>query len=286
MQTTKTEAHSDGTRCLHCAVRASGFCSCLDPRSRSEISEKSTLSIYSKDTEIVTQGESFGKVGIIANGTVKLSTVTVDGDEHVLQVLRSGQLICLPENAKSQFSWTTVSEVRVCWMPHRAWDGFLQESPQHVQSYMTAMYSQFEQMQLWVTHMRGRHTLQRAAFWILEELSFTHRGDENTLHICLSRRDLASLLDMTVETLCRSLRLLHDKKAILLLTPDLLEVTDLAKLRLIARCLDGYVEDTSASFASERMARNWGGVSLSTRQNIDDTCAPSQDLIRGSEQTT
>ncbi|SDH96763.1 Crp-like helix-turn-helix domain-containing protein [Alloyangia pacifica] len=236
MQTGLTSRQAEACRCRHCAARNFGFCGTLDAHALREVSSRSSLAFYPRGTEIVLQGEPLEKIGIIAGGVIKVGTVTEGGDEHLLQIMRRGQLIHVPENTGSLFTWETATDAEVCWMPRKAWDGFLEEQPSHFLSYMVTMHYQLEQMQRAAMNMRGRNTLQRLSFWLLEELANSETGAPGSLHICLSRRDLASLLDMTAETLCRSLRQLHDKRAIRLLAPDHLEVTDLTKLRLIARC--------------------------------------------------
>ncbi|WP_353476437.1 Crp/Fnr family transcriptional regulator (plasmid) [Salipiger sp. H15] len=255
---------SDTGRCRHCAARRSGFCSLLDPHSVEELASRSTLAEYPRETEIVLQGEPLDKVGIIASGMVKLGTVTEGGDEHLLQITRSGQLISVPENTRSRYSWVTVTDTKVCWMPRSTWDQFLQEQPHHFRCYMVMMRYQLEQMQLSVMNMRGRSTLQRLAFWILDELAASETGETGTLHIRLSRRDLASLLDMTVETLCRSLHKLHDKRAIELLSPDHLNVLDPMKLRLVARSHEEGFEAPLAQPQAVPSARDWTNWSAAT----------------------
>lgn len=212
---------------------------------------------YPRGAEIVMQGEPLEKIGIIAGGVIKIGTVTEGGDDHLLQIRRRGQLIHVPENTGSLFSWETATEARVCWMSRQVWDSFLKEKPSHFQSFMATMHYELEQMQRSVLNMRGRTTLQRLSFWLLEELAHSDAGDAGSLHICLSRRDLASLLDMTVETLCRSLRQLHDKEAIRLLAPDRLDVADLARLRRIAGCQEECVGETSAKPLRAPHRKTW-----------------------------
>ncbi|NDV97973.1 Crp/Fnr family transcriptional regulator [Salipiger sp. PrR002] len=217
----------------------------LDPDSVNAFSAHSARTLYPQDTELVAQGDSCDRVGVIASGLIKLQTLTESGEEHLLQVLRSGQLLSVARNAPSRFSWQTATASEICWMPQKAWESFLTERPQHFQSYMKTTLYQLEQMQLFLINMRGRSTLQRVALWLVEELL---NGPEigAALHVQLSRRDLASLLDMTVETLCRSLRQLQDGGAIRLPKPDRVEIADFTKLQQMAGCSESGAGDIHA----------------------------------------
>ncbi|WP_095884136.1 Crp/Fnr family transcriptional regulator [Alloyangia mangrovi] len=257
MQTNAILRQAQEVRCGRCAARKFGFCSTLHADSQREILSRSSLTTYARGAEIVQQGEPLDRIGLIASGVIKVGTVTKGGDEHLLQIMRRGQLVYVPDSAGSLFSWVTASEAAVCWMSRSAWDSFLKEQPSHFHAYMVTMRQQLEQMQLSVMNMRGRNTLQRLAFWLLEELADADAGEQRKLHILLSRRDLASLLDMTVETLCRSLRQLNDKGAIRLLTPDRIEVTDLSRLRLIARCNEDGIGRGVTSLPPALPHRSW-----------------------------
>lgn len=265
-------------RCRCCDARRSGFCSALGDCSLAEFSERSALARYRKGSEIIAQGESCDRIGVIAEGLVKIATVTEGGEEYLLQVLRSGQLLTVPKDARSLFSWESVTDVEVCWIARGAWESFLQEQPLHFQSYLVTTAYQLEEMQLSVMNMRGRNTLQRVAFWLNEEHRRVVDRSESEIHIRLSRRDLASLLDMTVETLCRALRQLHDKKAIQLRTPDCVTVTDAAKLRLLARCPDEALRAAKAPPAVAAHRTHWDTAPVQLRAPLSG--APAEIELR------
>ena len=92
--------------------------------------------------------------------------------------------------------------------------------------------------------LRGRSALQRVAHWLFLQIPAEPTPSPVRLRILLTRRDLASLLEMTIETLCRVLHQLEDKGAIWLSAPDLVELRDRARLKQLGRGRDERLQET------------------------------------------
>lgn len=225
-------------RCNSCAARKNGFCCTLDADSLADFATRSFRTRHEQGTEISIQGEQADKIGVIASGLVKVIVITEQGDEHLLQILHTGQLVGDPDKASNRYSWEAASETVVCWMPKKSWETFLKARPDHFRAYAASMTAQLDELRDSMIRMRGRSTLQRTACWLLEQVPNATDATRPEISIVLSRRDLASLLDMTVETLCRALHQLDERGAIDLMTPDHVRVTDLVKLRVLGKCPD------------------------------------------------
>lgn len=222
-------------KCDDCTARQTGLCSAFDRDALLDFARRSYRETYRQGAEIAAQGEAADRIGIVASGLVKLVVLTEGGDEHVLQILRTGHLIGDPEREVNGFSSEAATETTICWMPRQTWHGFLQSHPQIFRGFLSALNRQFEELQMSVVKMRGRSTVQRLALWLVEQLPGATEGSTPQIRIVLTRRDLASLLDMTVETLCRALHQIEERGAIRLLAPDHLAVTDLGRLRRLAK---------------------------------------------------
>ncbi|QEW23436.1 Nitrogen fixation regulation protein FixK (plasmid) [Paracoccaceae bacterium] len=236
MHSISNQEKENCSRCRGCSARQSGFCANLDPASLSEFAKRSTQRKYGCGAELVAQGETGDCIGVIRSGLVKVAAVTEHGDEHLLQVLHSGQLIGVPSDGSQNFACEVATPAHVCWMPRATWDMFLQRGTEPLRAYVDTMLQQVAELQLFVTKMRGRSTVQRVALWILDQIPNSDAQHHPRIDVQLSRRDLAALLYMTVETLCRALHQLDEEKAIQLVRSDCIDVMDLAKLRERARC--------------------------------------------------
>lgn len=259
-----------GERCQSCAATKNGFCGYLDATSLAKFAVRCHRTAYSQGSEIAGQGEEIDKVGVIASGLVKLATITESGDEFVLQILHEGQIAGAPGEGGDGFALEAATDVSICWVPRAAWDAFLCEKPPHFQAYTSSLTAQCDETRKFIMGMRGRNTVQRLASWLLDQCKETGCEEKPCLRVPLSRRDLASLLDMTVETLCRAVHQLDDRKAIRLLASDLFEITDIVKLRVLAKRPNENAAPVAAEFFDNSANRDsWTG---------DDIAMPAAPL--------
>jgi len=229
--------------CVSCAARNHGFCGMLDGSCLGLIAGRSQPAHYKRSAEILLQGEETDRIGIVRSGLVKVVLLTEDGDHQVLQVLKPRQIVGDPCKTWNAFSWEAATAADICWIQRPTLNLIMKDHPQVYRAYLDVIARQLEEHRLWAASMRGRNTVQRIAFWIFQQVPDIRDGGAATIHIALTRRDLASLLDMTVETLCRGLYQLSDRDAIRLVTPETIEVLNNIKLRLLARCGDGRVSN-------------------------------------------
>lgn len=222
--------------CTSCEARHAGICSVFEDLSAAISSNRSHRARYESGDEIAIQGERSEKLGIIASGLVKIVLITEDGENHLLQLLKPGDMVGDPCQQKNVFSWEAATTTDICWINRPLLETMMLENPQINRAYLEVTARQLEAQRLWSAAMRGRNALQRIAFWIIQQVPKANGTDTPLIGIALTRRDLASLLDMTVETLCRGLHQLSDRKAITLPKPTKIEISNLAKLRLFARC--------------------------------------------------
>jgi len=269
--------------CDSCAANNLGFCGLLDRNSFSLLSERSQQIRYTKGDEIAIQGERSDRIGIISAGLVKVVLMTEDGEHHVLQLLKPGQIVGDPCKSENVFSWEAAVSAEVCWINRQALEKLMQDHPQIHKAYLAITARQLEAHRLWTASMRGRNTLQRTAFWIVQQLKKATDGGTENIRIELSRRDLASLLDMTAETLCRSLHQLVDRGAITLLAPDKIKVLNFTKLQLFARCAERRVSEALNSHADGKDNPFCITRDPKRRRSISITANSRQNDLAGTE---
>lgn len=228
-------------RCQSCDASDEGLGATLEENITLTFSERGFQSRYVKGDELLSQGEPSDRVGIIGSGMVKIVLITESGEEHLLQLLHAGELVGDLLAIENAFSWEAATDTVICWMTRRSLEALLGTAPILYRDYLAAVARQLARFQMSVAAMRGRSTLQRLAYWLIEQTPDTAGDGSPRVSIFLTRRDLASLLDMTVETLCRGLHQLANRGVIDLLAPDLVEVSDRAKLKVLAKCHDDRV---------------------------------------------
>jgi CRP/FNR family transcriptional regulator, anaerobic regulatory protein len=221
--------------CASCVARQIGLCGALGETPCAVSPMRGHPVSYQSGEEIAPQGECSEKLGIVASGLVKVVLITEDGENHLLQLVQPGEIVGDPCQKSNVFSWEAATPSNICWINRQTLDGMMQENPQLYRAYIGVIAHQLETQRLWTAAMRGRNTLQRIAFWIHQQIPKTRDFVAPFVQVNLTRRDLASLLDMTVETLCRGLHQLSERGAIDLITPTKIKVTNRVKLQLFER---------------------------------------------------
>lgn len=268
MSSTSALTSHNTDRCVGCSAREYGPCGRFDQRVASEISAHSTISRFPRGAEVLSQGEPMERVGILTSGLVKIAMLDEHGEERVLQILHPGEIIGDPFAEDCAFTYEAATEIELCWTSPKALERIFEQYPVAYGGYLGAILRQLEEHQLATIAMRGRNTLQRLAYWLYLQTPEDEEGERPVLHVLLSRRDLASLLDMTVETLCRALRQLDDRGAIDLLAPDKVRIVDAVKLRIIAKA-----QDTTLHHALNSRGWEWGA------RRMEETSAEARPAI-------
>lgn len=231
--------------CRKCPASNSGPCRWFGETLRSRIVAASSLHRFGRGAVIAEQGTIPSRIGVVLSGLVKIATIDDDGNEHILQLLHQGDLIGDPFGDPVSFSLEAATDVELCLAPRATLATMFQGQSEAYAAYLRIALSQQLEQHFAQLSMRGRNSLQRVAYWIWSQLG-PHAEDDSApvrVRILLSRRDLASLLEMSVETLCRCLHQLQDQRAIRLATPETLELVDKARLANLARGQDGQLRD-------------------------------------------
>lgn len=235
MSVTQMTRSSSPDRCRSCQVRDRGFCSWFDGEESRGIITRTSQTRFSPGTPILIQGDPASRVGIVMSGLVKIVLNDEDGGEHVIQLLHAGELVGDPFAAECGYSWQAATEVELCWVPTPALAAAIRRCPAALRCQLDATMRLVQEQRFAQVALRGRNALQRVAHWLFLQVPDEATAAPVRLRILLTRRDLASLLEMTVETLCRALHQLEDRGAIRLAAPDLVDLRDQARLKALGR---------------------------------------------------
>lgn len=241
------------TSCADCPAALSGPCQWFAPCLRDKIVAASIHRRFRQGETILPGGQVPARVGIILSGLVKICTIDEHGNDHVLQILHPGEMVGDPFGASVPFSFDAATDATLCLTQRAPMKEAFDRHPDSYAAHLRIAMRQQLELHFAQLSMRGRNSLQRIAYWISTQTPEAGPDRVLSVRILLSRRDLASLLEMTVETLSRNLHQLEDRGVIRIVTPERLEILDATQLRLMARFQDARLKD-----ALQRQGWEWG----------------------------
>ena len=252
------QIENNGTNSCHdCPAAQSGPCQWLDSSLRDRLVSASVQKSFRQGETILPSGQTPAWLGIVLSGLVKISTLDEQGNEHVLQLLHPGEMVGDPFGAPAPFSFDAATNTRLCLTQRSSINEVFTRNPDAYAAHLRIAMRQQLEHHFAQLAMRGRNSLQRVAYWISTQTPDTGTDRLLCVRILLSRRDLASLLEMTVETVSRNLHQLEDRGIIRIMTPDRLEIVDAVRLRLLARDQDARLKETLL-----RQGWEWGARSV------------------------
>ncbi|KAA9005008.1 Crp/Fnr family transcriptional regulator [Histidinibacterium aquaticum] len=219
--------------CLKFLEHRLGICGPIDAEAVRALASRARVARFFRGATIFAQGGPSDRIGIIGSGVVKVVYLSSDGTEHVLSLLSPGDVVG-ELTAEYRMSFEAATDVTLCLMERDSFEVLLSAHGSLLAGYLATISAQLQKERLWASSMRSKGSLQRVAEWLLSQAPEARDLPETVIHIWLSRRDLASMLDMTSETLCRTLQAIKKSNAIRMLAPDQVAILDRKRLRAIA----------------------------------------------------
>lgn len=159
---------------------------------------------FKKGETIYNQGSKGKDLYIIHTGEVKISRLTKDGKEQVIRTLNPGdfmgELSLFLENTHTDFA-SVLKDAQICILDGDKFKDLLTQIPTISVKLLTEVSMRLSQMENTVESMGVLSVEARLAKKLLELAS-----DNKEFTLPYSKKDMASLLGMSSETLSRKLR--------------------------------------------------------------------------------
>lgn len=166
---------------------------------------------YPKGTIIYLAGDKVGHFMILEAGQVKISQVAANGKEQLLKVLQPGDFdgeAALFNGDKRNVTATALVDSNVCQIEQGAFQKLLQKSPQLSVSLLATMSQQINSLQEEKTLSSTADMAGKLAKYLVETGAAL---DENPFKLPLKKKDIATYLGTTPETISRTFKQLTSK---------------------------------------------------------------------------
>lgn len=218
-----------------CVARVPLF-SRLSRADQVEVAEVATPTTLTPGQIVYAAGSHDAQLMVVHTGSLKLSRVDVDGREQILRVLRPGDFFgesALLTGAAPDHFATALEDGSMCVFRHADLDRLVRTHPviglamlEEVSRRLTATEDRL------VSVISGDVTSRLADY--LLSLPAHHGTSGMTVELPLAKKDIASLLDTTPESLSRQLRKLSDTGVIVTDASRLVGIVDVDALMGLA----------------------------------------------------
>lgn len=153
-------------------------------------------------------GDPLSHLFVVHRGRVRVAHNNVSGVERLIRVLEPGDFIgeaAFVTGARAEHEITALTDVELCSFDHRAFQDLVDEYPLITQQMLRTLSGRLEQAERFIAEVTTSPVAARVANYVSDLPAF--RGDDGvpTITLPLAKRDIASLLGITPETLSRQL---------------------------------------------------------------------------------
>ncbi|WP_052161343.1 Crp/Fnr family transcriptional regulator [Hoeflea sp. BAL378] len=205
----------------NCVIYNRSVCAAGSAEDLAQLDRISHQRTYARGSVIQAQGEPCDIVGNIVEGVVKLSSTSVNGDDHIVGLLFPSDFFGRLFAEESRFSYEAATDVTLCTMNKPAFERFLVEHPAIEHEMLKATLDELDAVREWAAITNGHTTMQRVAtlLYVFSRRAVNQHAKGNApasriVHVPLSRRDIADYLGTTPETLSRNIQMLARSKVI------------------------------------------------------------------------
>lgn len=204
-----------------CAAQVPIF-ECLDDEQLWDVMKVVTPRKFPKDSLLFSPGEESNSLNIIRKGFVRVYTLNPNGRERVIRLLRPGDItgeLALTGESKHQQYALALSDVHVCSIMRDDFRALLLRYPDISLRLLAVLSKRLEEAENQASEMAVESVETRLAGYLLEqkevqELTSPFRPHKDLVELKMKRKDIASFLGMSPETLSRKLSEFEDQKLI------------------------------------------------------------------------
>lgn len=187
-----------------------------------------------RNETIFFSGEPPSGMYVVVEGVVKISKISADGQEKVIDILKRGDslgeaslFLGIPCNVTAQ----AVVDSVVLYLPEKVVSGLIKDSPALVRRLLGLMSRRIHCLILDIESLNFKGGHERVADFILAQLpASAENAEDMAIRLPLKKIDLASRLDLTPQHFSRILQDLR-KKGLIAVDGQVVHVPSVERLR-------------------------------------------------------
>ncbi len=196
------------SKCEQCIVRQFSSLKALNKEELLKMADCKTSFTIKKGEPIFEEGDTLKGVFCIKDGICKLSKLSSNGKDQIVKLVKSGELLgqrSMISDEIANLSAVALEDMEVCFIPKKEILGFFNENNEFSMNVMKAICGDLKEADDHMVSMAQKNVKARLA----EALIYLHDNfgvnEDGSLHIQLSREELAGIIGTATESCIRLL---------------------------------------------------------------------------------
>lgn len=202
-QVTLSQAWQGNTNCLSCSIRSSVLFSGLTEKDFESMHEQVGQLTLEAGSVLYRAGDAGHHIFTVRTGLLKLVQYLPDGTQRIVRLVRSTDVLGLEMMTGGSYEHEAVvlRTTELCRYPGEEVSRLSQQNPVFFKDLMARWQKNLTEADAWITKLSTGAARKRMANLLLR-LTET---EDSTKCILLSREDMGSILNVTIETASRTL---------------------------------------------------------------------------------
>jgi len=223
-------------KCEQCIVREFSSLKALNKDELVRLAECKTSYTIKKGEHIFEEGESVNGIYCVKGGVCKLSKLSANGKDQIVKLVKAGELLgqrSMISDEPANLSAVALEDMQVCFIPKSEVLSLFDKNNQFSMNLMKTICGDLKESDDHMVSMSQKTVKERLAKTLVELQETFGKNEDGSLHIQLSREELAGMIGTATES---CIRLLSDfnKLGLIELVGKRIVIKDINKLKRIA----------------------------------------------------
>ena len=223
-------------KCDQCIVREFSSLKALGKDELLQMADCKTSYVIKKGDPIFEEGESVNGIFCIKDGVCKLSKLSANGKDQIVKLVKPGELLgqrSLISDEPANLSAVALEDMEVCFIPKTEIMGFFNHNNQFSMNVMKTICGDLKEADDHMVSLAQKNVKERLAETLLYLEDTFGKNQDGSLHIQLSREELAGMIGTATESCIRLLSELK-KSGVIDLIGKKISILDRNKLKRMA----------------------------------------------------
>ena len=224
------------SKCEQCIVRQFSSLKALNKEELLRMAECKTSYIIKKGESIFEEGDVTNGIYCVKDGVCKLSKLSDNGKDQIVKLVKPGELLgqrSMISDEPANLSAIALEDMEVCFIPRSEVMQFFNHNNQFSMNVMKTICEDLKDADDHMVNMAQKTVRQRLVETLIYLEETFGKNEDGSLHIQLSREELAGMIGTATES-CIRLLSEFNKSNLIALDGKKIVINDISKLKKIA----------------------------------------------------